>query len=306
MFIDFAHPGESEVRAVWRRLFESEGQVFEDDSGGESGLAMAMRAFRESGLVDEQGRPLPSAAPGSPIDMGPIEVHRRYAEDKLQQMIDYAEGSRCRKLSILAYFGENGEPDCGECDRCTEGAGSGAVFHESLFQLLKEFRDRTARKRRSDPDRVLPDRALEDLAMHRPQDMDELLQTWGIQQTRADWLGEDILEIIAVWERRNPDVGKRATRQVSSTRARSSERVGGDVEISDVAGDPLFGRLKEWRRERAERDSVPAYVVFWDRALAAIAQARPTTKAELSRVFGLGAAKLDKYGDEILEITSSE
>ena len=304
MFIDFGHPAESEVRAIWRRLHESDGAVLEDESGGESGLAMAMRSLYESGLIDEQGRPKPGSALSAPIDMRPIEAHRRYAEDKLQQMVDYAEGSRCRKLSILAYFGETGESDCGECDRCAEGAGGGATFPEDLFQFLKEFRDRTARKRRADPDRVLPDRTLEELAMYRPHDADELLQIWGIQQTRADWLGADILEIIAVWERRNPDAGKRPTRRATLSRRSSSERVGGDVEISEMADDPLFARLKEWRRERAERDSVPAYVVFWDRALAAIARARPKSKAELSRVFGLGAAKLDKYGDEILEITT--
>ena len=58
--------------------------------------------------------------------------------------------------------------------------------------------------------------------------------------------------------------------------------------------------LKAWRLERARADAVPAYVVFHDRTLAEIAGRRPRTRDELATVPGVGPAKLDRYGDEVL------
>jgi len=63
---------------------------------------------------------------------------------------------------------------------------------------------------------------------------------------------------------------------------------------------PAFAALREWRRERAKADEVPAYVVFHDATLAAIAETRPRTLAELSAVTGVGPAKLERYGEDVL------
>jgi len=67
-----------------------------------------------------------------------------------------------------------------------------------------------------------------------------------------------------------------------------------------VAPVPGFAALREWRLERAKADAVPAYVVFHNSTLAAIAERRPRTLAELSLVPGVGPAKLERYGDEVL------
>ena len=63
---------------------------------------------------------------------------------------------------------------------------------------------------------------------------------------------------------------------------------------------PAFGVLREWRLERAKADEVPAYVVFHNATLAEIAERQPSTLAELARVPGVGPAKLERYGDDIL------
>jgi DNA helicase-2/ATP-dependent DNA helicase PcrA len=70
---------------------------------------------------------------------------------------------------------------------------------------------------------------------------------------------------------------------------------------ADGVVDPLVAALREWRTRRAREDAVPAYVVAHDSTLAAIAEARPATLPQLRRVRGMGPAKLDKYGEEILE-----
>ena len=66
--------------------------------------------------------------------------------------------------------------------------------------------------------------------------------------------------------------------------------------------DPLMAALRAWRTARAREDAVPAYVVFHDQTLAAIAEIRPSSAAGLRRVKGIGPAKLETYGDEILEV----
>jgi len=64
--------------------------------------------------------------------------------------------------------------------------------------------------------------------------------------------------------------------------------------------DPLMVALRAWRTERARADAMPPYVIAHDSTLAAIAERRPTSLSELARVPGIGPAKLEKYGAEIL------
>ena len=65
-------------------------------------------------------------------------------------------------------------------------------------------------------------------------------------------------------------------------------------------------KLREWRLERARRDAVPPYVVFHDSVLHAIAHAEPSSLGELSQIAGVGPAKLERYGDELLAALSVE
>ena len=64
----------------------------------------------------------------------------------------------------------------------------------------------------------------------------------------------------------------------------------------------LFARLKAWRLEMARDQKMPPYVVFNDRTLRAIASARPRDKLDLSRIHGVGPAKIGSYGDAVLEV----
>jgi len=68
----------------------------------------------------------------------------------------------------------------------------------------------------------------------------------------------------------------------------------------------LFERLREWRREEAQRTSVPAYVVFTDVTLTAIAQDRPSSEVELVGVPGVGPSKLARYGPAVLAVVAGE
>jgi superfamily II DNA helicase RecQ len=72
-----------------------------------------------------------------------------------------------------------------------------------------------------------------------------------------------------------------------------------------VSTTPLLEALQLWRRERAKQDAVPAYVVAHDAMLAAIADDRPNSMAQLRRIKGMGPVKLEQYGPEILAIVAS-
>ncbi|MDE0287363.1 MAG: HRDC domain-containing protein, partial [bacterium] len=66
--------------------------------------------------------------------------------------------------------------------------------------------------------------------------------------------------------------------------------------------EQLLAKLKAWRLEIARERGVPAYVVFWDRTLEEIASTRPRSESELLEVSGIGPAKLDEYGEDVLEL----
>ena len=70
-------------------------------------------------------------------------------------------------------------------------------------------------------------------------------------------------------------------------------------------GGPLFDRLREWRRKRAQTDGVPAYVVFHDRTLAEIAERKPRDWADLAAIAGVGPTKLERYADEVLAVVAA-
>jgi DNA helicase-2/ATP-dependent DNA helicase PcrA len=72
--------------------------------------------------------------------------------------------------------------------------------------------------------------------------------------------------------------------------------------IPDAELPPEVRALKAWRLERSKADEVPAYVVFHDATLASIAASRPRSLAELGRVSGVGPAKLERYGEEVLGV----
>jgi len=68
----------------------------------------------------------------------------------------------------------------------------------------------------------------------------------------------------------------------------------------------LYERLRDWRAEQAGRLGQPAYCVFTDKTLMAIAEAVPDDGAELSRIPGVGSRKLARFGDEVLALCAGE
>jgi DNA helicase-2/ATP-dependent DNA helicase PcrA len=86
----------------------------------------------------------------------------------------------------------------------------------------------------------------------------------------------------------------------------AERKVGRCEDCPATYDEQLFERLREWRVERAAEEKVPAYVVFTDLTLQAIAEAKPTSEAGLLRINGIGKAKMTKYGEDVLGLVAAE
>jgi DNA helicase-2/ATP-dependent DNA helicase PcrA len=82
----------------------------------------------------------------------------------------------------------------------------------------------------------------------------------------------------------------------------AERKVGRCADCPATYDEDLFARLKEWRLSRATEDQVPAYVVFTDKTLEAIAEAKPGSPAELQEISGIGPAKIERYGEALLAL----
>jgi DNA helicase-2/ATP-dependent DNA helicase PcrA len=103
-------------------------------------------------------------------------------------------------------------------------------------------------------------------------------------------------------ERASTGTARRVKRGATGQATLAGLAAGADGSDPD---DPLFLSLREWRLSVAREQSVPAYVVFSDATLQAIAAARPGTRAELAAIAGVGVVKLDRYGSAVLELCAA-
>ncbi|MYI82128.1 MAG: RecQ family ATP-dependent DNA helicase [Chloroflexi bacterium] len=314
-FIDQAHPDDATVQRSWqqlvaiqrldpqRRLSPSE---FED-AAGTDGWALTVKALRAAGLLGEGELILRSLDPDAPIDMRVIEERRRYAESRLAQMVEYAETSGCRRELILRYFGEPQAPNgarngsgCSACDNCSGAVRAEAPeYPHDLFASILELRDGIAWESNRAPYMVFEERTAREVATYRPSGELALLEVWGMGRKRVQWFGERLLDLVRVWEAANPDAAAPPARPAPPSRQRSAPGGPGPEVPFD---DPLFQRLREWRRARASRDGIPAYTLFTDRSARELTVHRPADRAALADVWGFGDRRIAEIGDELLEL----
>ena len=315
-FIDQAHPGDETVRESWRQLVAIQQldpqrplspSEFEDAAGFD-GWALTVKALRASGLLEDGDLRLRSLDPETPIDTRVIEDRRRYAESRLAQMVEYAETSGCRRELILRYFGEPPAPangassasGCGGCDNCSGAVRADAPeYPRDLFASILELRDGIAWESNRAPYMVFEERTAREVATYRPSSETALLEVWGMGRKRVQWFGERMLDLVREWGRANPDAAPPPARPAPASRKRSVT-VGPGPEVP--FDDPLFQRLREWRRERATRDGIPAYTLFTDRSARELAVQRPADRAALADVWGFGDARIAQIGDELLDL----
>ena len=312
-FISQAHPEDEQVRRAWQRLVELQRfapdrplspRAAADEGGGE-GWPVTLAALRACGLVEPGALRLTTLDARAPLDTRPIAERRRYAESRLSQMVEYAETSGCRRALVLRYFGEQPpDAECGGCDNCTDAAGRPQApdYPLELFEAILELRTRIARDSGRPPYTVFEERTAREVATYRPHDDAELLATWGMGETRVRWFGAQLLGLVRAWEAEHLDAPSPSPRPAPKQTARRRRAEAAEAGPEVAFDDPLFERLRAWRRERSRVDGVPAYTFFTDRSARELAARRPDSREALLGVWGLGDARVEAFGDELLAL----
>ncbi|MGS2586887.1 DNA helicase RecQ [Streptomyces hebeiensis] len=251
------------------------------------------------------------------------EAHRRRLGAHVDAMLALCETVECRRVQLLAYFGEKSGP-CGNCDTCLTPAESwdGTVPAQKLLSTvvrLKRERNqkfgagqitdillgrKTAKVIQFDHDALSVFGIGTDLREAEWRSVARQLLAQGLIAVEGDYgtlvLTEDSGEVLGgrrqVMLRREPEKPARAPRTEKAAKGRSAAPV--DLPAEAV---PVFESLRAWRAATAKEQGVPAYVIFHDATLREIATTAPTTLAELGTVTGVGENKLAKYGEQILQ-----
>ncbi|MEF8713314.1 MAG: DNA helicase RecQ [Accumulibacter sp.] len=249
----------------------------------------------------------------------PLE-QKRVERQKLESMLAYCESAQCRRVLLLNYFGEAAAP-CGNCDVCldppqlwdgtvaAQKALSAALRTGQRFgagHLIDILRGKPTDKVRQFGHDRLPTfgvgAELDDMGW---RSVFRQLLVGGVLEADAAAYGalkltdsaRPILKgEISLKLRRRPDRPK-------GTPARSKVVSGSTPQRANDS--PLVARLRTWRSERAREQGVPAYVILHDRALYEIAALLPDSVQALLAVPGIGLAKADRYGKDLLAIVAA-
>ena len=121
-------------------------------------------------------------------------------------------------------------------------------------------------------------------------------------ETRVRWFGAQLLGLVRAWEAEHLDAPSPSPRPAPKQTARRRRAEAAEAGPEVAFDDPLFERLRAWRRERSRVDGVPAYTFFTDRSARELAARRPDSREALLGVWGLGDARVEAFGDELLAL----
>ncbi|MCR2832497.1 DNA helicase RecQ [Parerythrobacter lacustris] len=229
---------------------------------------------------------------------------------RLEALAGLVETAGCRRAILLRHFGEDPPRECGNCDNCLSPPGVtdatetarkllSAVYRTGqsfgfghLQKVLTGADDERVRQRGHDRLSVFGIVGGEEARLLQP--LSRALQARGalvstehgglaLGGEARDILKGDAAVMIVVPPKRERGRGQRDS-------------------APNPVGDPLFDALRELRRELAQEGQVPPYVIFHDATLREMARFRPSSLAELGNLSGVGAKKLEAYGDAFLTV----
>ena len=246
------------------------------------------------------------------IDESPAgEAQKRIQAAKLDAMLGLCETAECRRVRLLGYFGEAAAP-CGNCDTCLDPPATfdGTLAAQQLLSCVYRTGQRFGAMHVID---VLRGEATEKVA----QRGHDKLSTFGIGRERSarEWraivrqcIALGLLEVDheaygalrLAGESRALLKGERSIVLRAWREPKRTARTRAAPQMLDGPAQALFERLRAWRVEAARRHGVPAYVIFHDATLRDIARTRPASLDALRGISGIGAKKLEAYGEEIV------
>ncbi|MFI6759704.1 DNA helicase RecQ [Micromonospora sp. NPDC050417] len=252
-------------------------------------------------------------------------THRRMLAGHLDAMLALCETVECRRVGLLAYFGQRSDP-CGNCDTCLTPPQSWDATipaQKLLSTVLRLHRERNQRFGAGQSIDILLGRKTEKVVQYGH----DSLTVFGIggELREAEWRGV-VRQLLAqgllavqgeygtlvltetsaeVLGRQRTVMMRREPERTSTSRAAKSRGATATVELPPGA-EPVFERLRAWRAATAKEQGVPAYVIFHDATLRQIATEVPSSLATLGGVSGVGENKLAKYGQQILDTLAND
>ncbi|MBA2921143.1 DNA helicase RecQ [Sphingomonas sp. MAH-20] len=219
------------------------------------------------------------------------------------------ETPSCRRALLLRYFGEQPPEACGNCDNCLnppQGVDATELARKYLSAVFRTGQMFGAGYVES----VLTGQSSERSLMNGH----EALSVWGIVDGEEAALLKPVGRALQLRDalRTNPHGGLefgpaarailKGEEPVSLIVPPKRERRRRRDSAPNPVGDPLFEALRSCRRKLAEEAGVPPYVVFHDSTLREMSAARPQTREALGRITGVGARKLEAYGEAFLNV----
>ncbi|HGO9419211.1 TPA: DNA helicase RecQ [Bacillus cereus] len=222
--------------------------------------------------------------------------------EKLQNMTDYCHTEQCLQSFILQYFGEEPKEDCGRCGNCTDNRESIDVTRESQMVLSCMIRtnQRFGKQMIAQVLTGSKNKKVIEFNFHT-------LPTYGLLSNRSVKEVSEFIEFLISDELIAVEHGTYPTLKVTE---KGKEVLLGKenvlrkerVETRQIVQDhPLFEVLREVRKEIAQGEGVPPFVIFSDQTLKDMCVKMPQNDSELLTVKGIGEHKLVKYGSHFLQ-----
>lgn len=241
------------------------------------------------------------------IDQKTDLKEQRIAYQQLRQIIDYAEGTDCRRKIQLAYFGETFSGNCGRCDNCCnqkpleDWTIEAMKFLSCVARCKEKFGmkhiidvlrgSRNKKVLQYEHDKLSTHGIGNDRTADEWKMLGRSLLHQGLLSETTD--GYSVLKLNALsWE-----VMRRQRSVELAIPKKDNNEILAEVSNKRIEAEMLFFRLKDLRKRLANEQNVPAYQVFPDASLMSMAQMQPQTLIDFAKISGVGSHKLKQYGD---------
>ncbi len=263
-------------------------------------------------------------------------IQAQYRAEQIEKVVRYTTSCECRMSALVRHFGdvEDASKPCGTCDECDPASAvlrqfrrATAAEREIVQGILDELRsvnykaagtlqrnlDLVGRISRNEFDGLLNAMVRAGLIEIEEAEFEKNRELIRFRKVRLTEAGLEVRAMtplaLLIGDGIAREFGGRAEEPARSKRAKAIARNAGakpETEAPPVKltaeQEELAARLKEWRAAEAKRLKVPAYVVLHDRTLTALAAARPATPNQLLAIDGIGAAKVERFGQDLLRL----
>ncbi|SHM85750.1 DNA helicase RecQ [Phytopseudomonas punonensis] len=244
------------------------------------------------------------------------ERHKRVEQHKLDAMLALCEETRCRRQVLLAYFDEELPQPCGHCDNCTDGVQTWDATEPARQALSAIYRS---------GQRYGVGHLVDILLGRDNEKMRSLghqhLSVFGVGGAFSEGEWRSLFRQLVARGLADVDLEGYGGLRLSDTcrpllrgevtlqlrrdlKPQQSAKASGSAARQLVRGDEReqWEALRALRKRLAEEHAVPPYVIFPDATLLEMLRSKPTTLAEMAKVSGVGARKLERYGEAFLEV----